>query len=111
MFAPARVFALGNKQESIDNETHTRSLPRLPSDRRIHRAAASCRGLRRQNIWRQGDGKTVDATAINKAIDPPEREKAYPDSGMFGTMPAYGFFCSPCERTPDGRRRHELREG
>ena len=31
-------------------------------------------------------------TKENAAIDPPERENTYPEPGMFGTMPAYGFF-------------------
>ena len=35
----------------------------------------------------QGGGVKTNAT-----IDPPERERLYPDPGMFGTMPAYGFF-------------------
>ena len=35
----------------------------------------------------QGGGTNDDA-----AIDPPEKEKAYPEPTMFGTMPSYGFF-------------------
>ena len=35
----------------------------------------------------QGGGTKADA-----AIEPPEREKFYPDPGMFGAMPSYGFF-------------------
>jgi polygalacturonase len=35
----------------------------------------------------QGGGVKTNAT-----IDPPESEKMYPEPGMFGTMPAYGFF-------------------
>jgi polygalacturonase len=35
----------------------------------------------------QGGGVKTNAT-----IDPPEGERLYPEPGMFGTMPAYGFF-------------------
>jgi polygalacturonase len=31
-------------------------------------------------------------TAQDAAIEPPEREKNYPEPSMFGTLPAYGFF-------------------
>jgi polygalacturonase len=31
-------------------------------------------------------------TKENAAIEPPERETTYPEPGMFGTMPSYGFF-------------------
>jgi len=35
----------------------------------------------------RGGGSREDA-----AIEPPERENAYPEPSMFGTIPAYGFF-------------------
>ena len=38
-------------------------------------------------ILTQGGGTEADA-----ALDPPEKESAYPDPGMFGTLPAYGLF-------------------
>ncbi len=38
-------------------------------------------------IVQQGGG-----TAENAAIKPPERENTYPEPGMFGTMPSYGFY-------------------
>ena len=31
-------------------------------------------------------------TANQAALQPPEKEAAYPEPGMFGTMPAYGFY-------------------
>src|SRR5205085_527903 len=31
-------------------------------------------------------------TAQDAAIEPPEREKNYPEPSMFGPLPAYGFF-------------------
>ena len=56
----------------------------------------------------EGDGKTLDTAAVNKAIDtsadagggtkedatiaPPEKENEYPEPSMFGTMPAHGFY-------------------
>jgi polygalacturonase len=36
----------------------------------------------------EGGGTRADT---RRAI--PEREKSYPESGMFGTLPAYGFYC------------------
>jgi polygalacturonase len=38
-------------------------------------------------IVQQGGG-----TAANAEIKPPERENTYPEPGMFGTMPSYGFY-------------------
>lgn len=38
-------------------------------------------------IQQEGGG-----TAEEAKLDPPERERRYPDPHMFGTMPAYGFF-------------------
>jgi polygalacturonase len=38
-------------------------------------------------IQQQGGGTEKDA-----AIQPPERENAYPEPSMFGAMPSYGFF-------------------
>jgi hypothetical protein len=35
----------------------------------------------------RGGGTKEDA-----AVEPPERENAYPEPSMFGTIPAYGFF-------------------
>lgn len=39
------------------------------------------------HIVYQGGGTSADA-----AIEPEEREKTYPEPGMFGTIPAYGFY-------------------
>ncbi len=39
------------------------------------------------SIVYRGGGTTADA-----ALEPPEREKNYPEPSMFGTLPAYGFF-------------------
>jgi polygalacturonase len=39
------------------------------------------------HIVYRGGGAKEDA-----ALDPPERENAYPEPSMFGTVPAYGFF-------------------
>ena len=38
-------------------------------------------------IWYRGGGTKAQA-----ALQPPEREAAYPEPSMFGAMPAYGFF-------------------
>jgi len=38
-------------------------------------------------IYYQGGGTTAQA-----ALDPPEKEDAYPEPSMFGELPAYGFF-------------------
>ncbi|MFL6335950.1 MAG: glycoside hydrolase family 28 protein [Pyrinomonadaceae bacterium] len=38
-------------------------------------------------IYYRGGG-----TAAQAALDPPEKEDAYPEPSMFGEMPAYGFF-------------------
>jgi len=39
------------------------------------------------NILQDGGG-----TAEQAALEPPEKEAAYPEPGMFGSMPSYGFF-------------------
>ncbi len=39
------------------------------------------------HILQDGGGTSKHAT-----LDPPEKEAAYPEPGMFGTMPSYGFF-------------------
>jgi polygalacturonase len=41
------------------------------------------------NFYMQHQG---GGTAENAAIQPPEKENAYPDPGMFGGMPAQGFY-------------------
>jgi polygalacturonase len=38
-------------------------------------------------VLQAGGGTTLDAS-----LTPPENESAYPEPGMFGTMPSYGFF-------------------
>jgi len=43
--------------------------------------------LRDIRIYYRGGG-----TAAQAALDPPEKEDAYPEPAMFGEMPAYGFF-------------------
>ena len=40
-------------------------------------------------ILYRGGGTREDA-----AREPPENETAYPEPSMFGTLPAYGFFCA-----------------
>jgi polygalacturonase len=37
-------------------------------------------------------------TAAQAALDPPEKEDAYPEPSMFGGMPAYGFFIRHAKR-------------
>jgi polygalacturonase len=39
------------------------------------------------DITYQGEGTAQDA-----AVNPPEKENAYPEPNMFGTMPSYGFY-------------------
>ncbi|MBV9924227.1 MAG: glycoside hydrolase family 28 protein [Acidobacteria bacterium] len=43
--------------------------------------------LRNIRIYYRGGGTPAQA-----ALDPPEKEEAYPEPSMFGEMPAYGFF-------------------
>ncbi len=45
--------------------------------------------VRISNIYFLQEG---GGTAKEAALQPPEKETAYPEPGMFGTMPSYGFF-------------------